>query len=263
MILDNQAEHPNFLDLIKHCKVAIFANEVRERHDVFVYSIERVSREYSRLLCDRQIFMKTISFIDILTGSMRAAVFKTYERYIKVARQEGNLADIDEISMSIMAISKDILADINDENQQSFVSLLIILAELQGVDSVRQLLATVVPQLKHLFVKNKNEYCRGRFYDLMVNLYDRYEEFRKDEVVKGSLIHGLNDSSQVIRDKLAGFWNDQNRLDLDPVVRLQQLMDIMYVSDEESIWLTNAAYLILQVSSRSSDFDRKIFEEPL
>ena len=102
---------------MKHCKVAIFANEVRERHDVFVYSIERVSREYSRLLCDRQVFMKTISFIDILTGSMRAAVFKTYERYIKVARQEGNLADIDEISMSIMAISKDILADINDENQ--------------------------------------------------------------------------------------------------------------------------------------------------
>lgn len=162
-----------------------------------------------------------------------------------------------------MAISKDILADINDENQQSFVSLLIVLSELQGVDSVRQLLATVVPQLKHLFVKNKNEYCRGRFYDLMVNLYDRYEEFRKDEAVKGSLIHGLNDSSQMIRDKLSGFWNDQNRLDLDPVVRLQQLMDIMYVSDEESIWLTNAAYLILQVSSRSSDFDRKIFEEPL
>lgn len=98
---------------------------------------------------------------------------------------------------------------------------MIILSELQGVDSVRKLLATVVPQLKHLFVKNKNEYCRGRFYDLMVNLYDRYEEFRMDEVVKGSLVHGLNDSSKMIRDKLAGFWNDQNRLDLDPAVRLQ------------------------------------------
>ena len=72
---------------MKHTKAAIFANEVRERHDVFVYSIERASREYDELLCDRQLFMKTISFIDILTGSMRAAVFKTYERYIKVAKQ--------------------------------------------------------------------------------------------------------------------------------------------------------------------------------
>jgi hypothetical protein len=37
----------------------------------------------------------------------------------------------------------------------------------------------------------------------------------------------------------------------------------MYVSDEESIWLTNAAYLILAVSKRSSEYHRKIFEEPL
>ena len=122
--------------------------------------------------------------------------------------------------MSIKAISKDILADINDDNQQSFISLLITLSELKGVDSVEQLLGVVVPQLKHLFVKNKNEYSRGRFYDLMVNLYDRYEVFSNSEVVKGSLIHGLNDSSKMIRDKLAGFWNDQNRLDLDPLVRL-------------------------------------------
>ena len=248
---------------MKNTKVAIFSNEVKERHDVFVYSIERASREYSELLVDRQIFMKTISFINILTGSMRAAVFKTYERYIKIAKQRNNLADIGEISMSLLAVLKEILADINDENQQAFISLLITLAQLKGVDAVEKLIEQVVPQLKHLFVNNKSEYSRGLFYDLMVNLYDRYEEYRQNEMVKGSLIHGLNDSSKMIRDKLAAFWNDQNRLDLDPLVRLQQLMETMYVNDEESIWLTNAAYLILSVSSRSSDFDRKIFEDPL
>ena len=57
-------------------------------------------------------------------------------------------------------------------------------------------------------MNNKNEYSRGLFYDLMVNLYDRYEEYRQNETVKGSLIHGLNDSSKMIRDKLAEFWND-------------------------------------------------------
>jgi hypothetical protein len=67
----------------------------------------------------------------------------------------------------------------------------------------------------------------------------------------------------MIRDKLAAFWNDRNRLDLDPSKRLQQLMDIMYHTDEEQIWLKNSAYLILNVSSMSSDFNRKIFEEPL
>jgi DNA-dependent protein kinase catalytic subunit len=97
----------------------------------------------------------------------------------------------------------------------------------------------------------------------MVNLYDKYEAYKNHESVKGSLIHGLSDSSKMIKDKLAKFWDDQNRLELDPLVRLQQLRDIMYINDEENAWLTNAAFLLLQVSTRSSDFDRKIFEEPL
>ena len=48
---------------------------------------------------------------------MRAAVFNTYERYVKVAKQNNNIAAINEICMSLLAVSKEILADINDENQ--------------------------------------------------------------------------------------------------------------------------------------------------
>lgn len=48
---------------------------------------------------------------------MRAAVFKTFDRYIAVARAEKNLPAINEIAMSLVAVCKDILADINDENQ--------------------------------------------------------------------------------------------------------------------------------------------------
>ncbi len=86
MILNSQKEKPHFGEIMKQTKIAIFANEIRERHDVFVYSVERVSREYEHLLTDREFFLKTISFINILTGAMRASVFKTYERYIKIAK---------------------------------------------------------------------------------------------------------------------------------------------------------------------------------
>jgi hypothetical protein len=40
-------------------------------------------------------------------------------------------------------------------------------------------------------------------------------------MVRSSLIHGLNDGSKIIRDKVALFWNDQNRLSLDPLERLK------------------------------------------
>ena len=116
MILNSMKDKPWFGEIIKQTKIALFANEVRERHDVFVYSVERVTREYDGLLMDREFFLKTISFINILTGSMRAAVFKTYERYIKTAKEMNRLSDIDDISMSLLAVSKSILADINDDN---------------------------------------------------------------------------------------------------------------------------------------------------
>jgi hypothetical protein len=70
-----------------------------------VYSIERTSREYSAFMVDKQIFMKTISFMNILTGSMRSAVFKAMERYLVVCKEMKNMKDINEISMSLMAIS--------------------------------------------------------------------------------------------------------------------------------------------------------------
>jgi hypothetical protein len=53
--------------------------------------VERISREFKNFLTDSQLFHKTISFINILTGSMRAAVFKTFERYIDVAKKNNNL----------------------------------------------------------------------------------------------------------------------------------------------------------------------------
>jgi hypothetical protein len=62
------------------------------------------------------MFMKTISFVNVLTGSMRAAVFRTLERFIALAKRTKRINDVNEISMSIQAVSSDILADINDDN---------------------------------------------------------------------------------------------------------------------------------------------------
>jgi len=49
---------------------------------------------------------------------------------------------------------------------------------------------------------------------------------------------------------MADFWNDQNRLSLEPQERLLQIMDDLYVPEEEPIWLTNAVCLLLQTSSK-------------
>ena len=57
-------------------------NELKDKHDIFVNSIERVTREFPQLLEESKIFVKLVAFINVLTGSMRGAVFKTLDRYI-------------------------------------------------------------------------------------------------------------------------------------------------------------------------------------
>ena len=157
---------------------AIMSNENNERHDVLVNTIEKVTREYPQLLKnDRRVFMKLLSFLKVLTGTMRAAVMKSLERYLEVCRKGVRLEDINEVARALNADAEEILADISDENQQSFVLLLTRLAKL-NIDQGEILLRKVLPRLRLVFIANKNDYSRGLFYDLMVFLYDQFEQLR-------------------------------------------------------------------------------------
>ena len=85
--------------------------------------IERITRDFPALLSERKIFLKLLSFINILTGSMRAVVFKSLNRYVSAVEVCG-VEDLQEVSKSVQAVHDDILADISDDNQQNFLLLL-------------------------------------------------------------------------------------------------------------------------------------------
>jgi hypothetical protein len=87
--------------LVKSCLPALFQNESNERHDVLVNSIEKITREYPELLTERKVFMKLLSFVKVLTGTMRSAVLKSFERYLVVCRKQRLIDDINQIAMAI------------------------------------------------------------------------------------------------------------------------------------------------------------------
>jgi len=231
-------------------------NKQIERHDILVHVIERLTREFPALLSERRIFLKLLSFVNVLTGTMRGAIFKSLERYLQICPQ----VDLVEVSKSIQADYDDILADISDENQQNFILLVTSIVKLNKASGT-ELLTKVIPRLKPLFAGNKNDLSRALFYDLMVYIYDNFDHFKP--IAKSSLIHGLSDPSKEIKEKLIQYWNSTARLSLDPFLRLEQLLSLLYDQDEESVWLNNAIFLLLQVSQTSADFTRKIFDEPL
>lgn len=63
--------------------------------------------------------------------------------------------------------------------------------------------------------------------------------------MKPALIRGLADRTKVIREKLVAFWSDPARLALDPAQRVRQLLEDLYVPEEEHIWLNNSVYLLM------------------
>lgn len=78
------------------------ANEANERHDVLVQGIERVTRDCPEVIGkERRVFMKLLSFVKVLTGTMRAAVMKALERYIGVCRKNNKIDDINEIARAL------------------------------------------------------------------------------------------------------------------------------------------------------------------
>ncbi len=58
--------------LTKQVIPALLVNEASERHDVLVSSIEKISREFAEILQEKKIFMKMITFVKNLTGTMRS-----------------------------------------------------------------------------------------------------------------------------------------------------------------------------------------------
>lgn len=97
------------------------------------------------------------------------------------------------------------MADISEENQKNFLILLSLIVRQDRVAG-KELLEKVAHRLKELFVNNKSENLRELFYDLMVFLYDKFEEFKG--IAKSALIRGLSDPSEEIRQRIGEYWNN-------------------------------------------------------
>ena len=59
------------------------------------------------------------------------------------------------------------------------------------------------------------------------------------------------------------FWNEESRLSSDTLSRLTQLLAVLYSSNTERQFLYHATNLLLELTSRSPDFNRSIFDSPL
>ena len=115
--------------------------------------------------------------------------------------------------------------------------------------------------------------CREQVYQILIWLFDSLhgqEDVSSDEQgrellssVKTQLLKGLADENEALRLEIYSFWSQETRLSSGTVNRLSQLLAVLYSPQTESSFLSYSTNLMLELTSRSPDYSRSMFDYPL
>lgn len=159
--------------------------------------------------------------------------------------------------MCLQAHHEDIIADKDDECQQSFILLLkeLVKSEEKARDNLFKVLMDFnsSPNIHSIMSSNRNHLTRGLYCDLMVALYNESSQFK--EIATVALIKNIEDPNELIKNKLLIFWSDPNRLSTNPTQRLLKMLQNKGMFENERIWLQATVWLLLDLVrfSKSSD----------
>ncbi|PIK41530.1 putative DNA-dependent protein kinase catalytic subunit [Apostichopus japonicus] len=132
-------------------------------------------------------------------------------------------------------------------------------------------LTTLLPDVE-AFTSVSSIGCREVMYDIFIWIYDHYrDEVRMEEegvpkvlgMAKDALLLGLSDKDPYLRLRINNFWSHENRLPVDTLERMVALLECMYSPSTEDQFLSYSTSLLLEMTSKSPDYKREMFEHPL
>nr|QOY44576.1 DNA-dependent protein kinase catalytic subunit [Alvinella pompejana] len=187
--------------------------------------------------------------------------FKTHSLEIL----QNRISQIDNafLEMKSKGIS-DILSQRNEANQHAALRLVKGLCNQLKPAEILYLLPVLTE-----FASHPSASCRAQMYNILMWIYDNYRDDDGTDTeqiiqsVKETLLRGLSDKDIKNRVTLQNFWSHSTRLPDSTVDRLVALLETMYSPASEHQYLTYATNLLLEMTSRSPDYKRPIFEHPL
>jgi DNA-dependent protein kinase catalytic subunit len=133
-------------------------------------------------------------------------------------------------------------------------------------------LKAIVPDVL-LLASHASVLCRKELYQILIWLFNSLhgqEDITCDKQgtemlssVKTQLLKGLADENETLRLEIYAFWSQEARLSVGTVNRLAQLLAVMYSPQTESSFLSYSTNLMLELTSRSPDYSRNMFDYPL
>ena len=223
---------------------------------------ERVAANYPEIFGERKLFVKLLGLMQTLSGSFRKNVLSAISYYLPVCRANNNAGDITEICVNMQANAKALVLDNLDEHKTSVLTLLMGLLQVD-LDAVNSLCAVILPLIQcDAYVRHNEESIRLLVIQIMSKVYDTMPKLKK--FARVAIAKGFSDKSQKVQEYLYNIWDTEDRLRNDPGNRLIAIMRDLYAGDGDTgNWVSMSLGLLLGLSRRSSDYSRKIYEQPL
>uniref|UniRef100_A0A8C4UCZ7 DNA-dependent protein kinase catalytic subunit n=1 Tax=Falco tinnunculus TaxID=100819 RepID=A0A8C4UCZ7_FALTI len=227
------------------------------QQDKFIQCLNKVVKNFPPL-ADR--FMNAVFFlIPKLHG-----VMKTYCLEVIMCRAE----EVPDLHLQLK--SKDfiqIMKHRDDERQRVCLDIVYkMLPKLKPLE-LKELLPGVTG-----FISLPSVVCRQRMYDILMWIYDNYSdpESQADgdsqeilKLAKEMLLQGLIDENAELQLIVRNFWSDETRLPTNTLDRMLSLLNSFYSTKIETQYLSLITNFLLEMTSKSPDYSRKIFEHPL
>ncbi|XP_054478556.1 DNA-dependent protein kinase catalytic subunit [Anoplopoma fimbria] len=147
------------------------------------------------------------------------------------------------------------------------------------LDIIHKIIARLTPvQLQELlgavtaFGSHPSPVCRERMYDILMWIQDNYSDAESMEdntsievlnAAKETLLQGLSEENQGLQLYVRNFWSQEKRLPTATLERMLTVLSSLYSCQIERCFLSLATNLLLEMTSKSPDFIRNIFEYPL
>ncbi|XP_039982420.1 DNA-dependent protein kinase catalytic subunit isoform X2 [Xiphias gladius] len=147
------------------------------------------------------------------------------------------------------------------------------------LDIIHKIIGLLTPaQLQELlgavtaFVSHPSPMCRERMYDILMWIQDNYSDGESMEdstsvevlnAAKETLLQGLSEENQGLQLYVRNFWSQEKRLPTATLDRMLMVLRSLYSCQIERCFLSLVTNLLLEMTSRSPDFKRNMFEYPL
>ncbi|PKU35877.1 hypothetical protein llap_13819 [Limosa lapponica baueri] len=244
-------------DPVYDCVIRQLKHHQNTQQDKFIQCLNKVVKNFPPL-ADR--FVNAVFFlIPKLHG-----VMKTYCLEIIMCRAE----EIPDLHLQLK--SKDFIQIMNhrdDERQRVCLDIVYkMLSKLKPLE-LKELLPGVTG-----FISHPSVICRQRMYDILMWIYDNYSdpESQADgdsqevlKLAKEILLQGLIDENAELQLIVRNFWSDETRLPANILDRMLALLNSLYSTKIETQYLSLITNFLLEMTSKSPDYSRKIFEHPL